>query len=152
MELFRLTRSKYANVLSGAGAAIKGARWNSVGIEMIYAAANRSLAMAEVAVHFSLATIPNDYVMNVIHVPDNLAVLMLAEAELPVDWSVFPHHSSTQKIGDSFILENKYCLFRVPSAVTKGDYNFLINPAHKSFGKIRIVQSDPFPFDNRIFK
>ena len=44
-----LAREKFAGSLSGKGAAISGARWNSVGIEMIYTAANRSLAMAEVA-------------------------------------------------------------------------------------------------------
>ena len=54
MEVFRLTRSKFSNILSGKGAAEKGARWNSMGMELIYTAANRSLAMAEVAVHFTL--------------------------------------------------------------------------------------------------
>jgi len=51
MEVFRLSRAKYADQLSGYGAALKGARWNSRGVEMIYAAENRSLAMAEVLVH-----------------------------------------------------------------------------------------------------
>ena len=56
MEVYRLTRQKFASRLSGKGAAIKGARWNSPGVEIVYTAVNRSLAMAEVAVHFTLAT------------------------------------------------------------------------------------------------
>jgi RES domain-containing protein len=36
MEVFRLSREKYAATLSGKGAAIRGERWNSVGVEMIY--------------------------------------------------------------------------------------------------------------------
>ena len=35
MEAFRLSREKFASTLSGKGAAIKGARWNSVGVEII---------------------------------------------------------------------------------------------------------------------
>ncbi|MBA2407387.1 MAG: RES family NAD+ phosphorylase, partial [Chitinophagales bacterium] len=57
MEVYRLSRQKFAGSLSGKGAAIKGARWNSAGVELIYTSANRSLAMAEIAVHFSLATL-----------------------------------------------------------------------------------------------
>jgi RES domain-containing protein len=152
MELYRLARRKYAETLSGAGAAIKGARWNSIGIEVIYTASNRSLAMAEVAVHFSIATVPDDYVMTTIYVPDSISMEILAETNLPSDWSVFPHLTATQKIGDLFILENKNCLLRVPSSVTKGDYNILINPAHKDFRKIKIIDSEPFPFDSRIFR
>jgi RES domain-containing protein len=152
MELFRLTRRKYAEILSGAGAAIKGARWNSVGIEVIYTASNRSLAMAEVAVHFSMATVPDDYVMTTIYVPDSISMEILADTDLPPGWSVFPHLTATQKIGDLFILENKNCLLRVPSSVTKGDHNVLINPGHKDFRRIKIIDSEPFPFDSRIFR
>jgi len=53
VEVYRLSRGKYARPLSGKGASIYGARWNSPGIELIYTAANRSLAMAEVFVHFT---------------------------------------------------------------------------------------------------
>jgi|GEM_PF-4099468 len=36
MEVFRLAGKKYSKILTGAGAAINGARWNSKGIEIIY--------------------------------------------------------------------------------------------------------------------
>ena len=60
MEVFRLSRDRYARTLSGEGAARAGGRWNSPGVEMVYTAGNRSLAMAEVAVHLSLAMLPED--------------------------------------------------------------------------------------------
>jgi len=63
MEVYRLSREKFARELSGKGAALRGARWNGAGVEVIYVATNRSLAMAEVAVHLSLATMPSDYMM-----------------------------------------------------------------------------------------
>ena len=139
-------------MLSGKGAAIKGARWNSVGVEIIYTASNRSLAMAEVAVHLTVATIPDDYVILTIYLPDNISLQKLTEKDLPPDWNAFPHPVSTQTIGDRFIAENKYCVLQIPSAVTKGDYNLLINPYHSEFSTIKIVETEKFPFDRRIFK
>lgn len=152
MELFRLARAPFAKVLSGKGAAIKGARWNSIGVEIIYTASNRSLAMAELAVHLTLATLPDDFMMITIDVPKKLKIKTIDAAELPKNWNEFPYNKSTQKIGDQFIQENKYCLLKVPSAVTKGDFNILLNPNHPDFSKIKIKSIDSFPFDQRIFK
>ena len=152
MEVFRLARKKYANPLSGLGAARKGARWNSRGIELIYTAGNRSLAMAEVAVHFSLATLPSDYFMHTIYIPDNTSINVIPINDLPERWNYFPHDTATQVFGDRFIRDNTYCLLKVPSVVTKGDFNILINPLHSEFKHIRIVDSEQFPFDGRVFR
>lgn len=152
MEAFRLSRAKHAEPLSGKGAALKGARWNSAGVELIYAAMNRSLAMAEVAVHLTLATIPSDYVMVTIYLPDNISLRKLSERNLPRNWNTFPHPISTQAIGDKFVTKNKYCVLKAPSVVTMGDYNLLINPHHADFAKIKIIDITPFPFDERIFE
>jgi RES domain-containing protein len=152
MEVFRLAREKYAIPLSGKGAALKGARWNSTGIELIYTANNRSLAMAEVAVHLTLATLPEDYVIITIKIPDNLVLKKVSVSQLPKNWKDFPHPSSTQSLGDNFVNENKYLAMMIPSVITKGDFNILINPKHKDFKKIKVTKIEPFPFDKRIFK
>lgn len=152
MEVYRLAREKFATPLSGKGAASKGARWNSIGVELIYAAQNRSLAMAEVAVHFTLATIPEDYVMITITIPDEIEITKVGEEDLPEDWKEFPHPISTQRVGNDFVSENKYCVLLIPSVVTQGDFNVLINPYHKDFSKITISKIEKFPFDRKIFK
>jgi len=152
MEAFKLTRKKFASKLSGKGAAIKGARWNSVGVEIIYTASNRSLAMAEVAVHLTLATIPDDYMMLTIYLPDDISMQTLTEKDLPANWNAFPHPMSAQAIGDKFITDKKFCVLRIPSAVTKGDHNLLIDPHHPEFSKIKILNAEKFPFDERIFR
>jgi RES domain-containing protein len=152
MEVYRLSREKFSSVLSGIGAALKGARWNSIGIEMIYTAANRSLAMAEVAVHFSVSTIPDDYVMITIFIPDDISIKKMNVSDLPLNWNSFPHPSTTQAIGDKFIFENKYCVMQIPSSVTQGDYNILINPKHIDFKQIKIIEITKFAFDQRLFK
>lgn len=152
MEAYRLSRAVYASTLSGKGAALKGARWNSIGVEIIYTASNRSLAMAEVAVHFTLATLPTDYMMVTIHIPDDISLQKLNTTDLPINWNTFPHPISTQAIGDKFIADNKYCILQIPSSVTQGDYNLLINPNHPDFARIQIIKTEKFPFDKRIFK
>ena len=152
MEAFRLSREKFANILSGKDAAIKGARWNSIGTELIYCASNRSLAMAEVAVHLTLATLPDDYVMITLFIPDDVSIHKLNPSDLPPNWNTFPHSASTQVFGDRFIAENKFCVLQVPSAVTQGDFNYLINPLHHEYSGVQIVKTEKFPFDRRIFK
>jgi RES domain-containing protein len=152
MEVFRLARKKYPIELSGKGASISGARWNSKGTEIIYCAQNRALAMAEVLVHLSLATLPNDFVMLTIDIPDDILIEVLDLNKLSIDWNVFPCTFETPLLGDDFIRRNEACVLKVPSAVVKGDFNFLINPYHIDFYKIKIIEQIDFPFDKRIFK
>lgn len=152
MEVFRLTRKKYSRDLSGKGASIKGGRWNSIGTELIYCAENRSLAMAEIAVHFSIATLPDDYVMMCILCDKSIKIKEVSVNSLPRNWNSFPPIFKTQIIGDEFVVENKYAICKIPSVVTQGDYNYLINPNHKEFVKIKIVKREAFKFDKRLFK
>ncbi len=152
MEAFRLARKKYPIELSGKGASIAGARWNSKGTEIIYCAQSRALAMAEVVVHLSLATLPSDFVMLKIDIPDDIPMEIIEVSQLESNWSVFPSGFSTQLLGDDFVRRNETCILKVPSAVVQGDFNFLINPHHKDFEKIKITEQMDFPFDKRIFK
>jgi RES domain-containing protein len=152
MRVFRLSKRKYSKELNGKGAAKSGNRWNSKGTEIIYTAESRALAMAEVAVHLTLATLPSDYVLIEIEIPDNIIIKEIILKELDEDWNNHPPNSSTQKIGDEFIDSIKECLLKVPSAVVQGDSNYLINPYHTDFKKIKIIEITDFPFDKRIFK
>ena len=151
MEVFRLARKKYPFELSGKGASQFGARWNSKGTEVIYTAQSRALAMAEVAVHLSLAMLPKDFVMLTVTVPDTVSIVILDEKKLQKGWNIFPNSFTTQILGDTFIKENEYCVLKVPSAVVQGDFNYLINPNHSDFKQIKITEKVDFPFDKRIF-
>ncbi|WP_162126327.1 RES family NAD+ phosphorylase [Flavobacterium phycosphaerae] len=152
MEVFRLHNAKYPMALSGKGAALTGARWNSKGTEIIYTAHGRCLAMAEVVVHLSLATLPKGFKMISINIPEDIEIYELPTTKLTVGWNVFPETVDTQAIGDHFIRELKYAVMKVPSAVVKGDFNYLLNPFHPDFNQITISSKEDFPFDKRIFK
>lgn len=108
--------------------------------------------MAEIAVHFSLATLADDYLMLTIEIPDDVSSRKVEEAELPVNWKEFPHPSSSQKIGDRFVSENEHCILIIPPVVTQGDFNILINPRHPEFERIKVTNCERFPFDRRIFR
>jgi RES domain-containing protein len=152
MKAYRLAREPYANSLSGRGAAIRGARWNSVGVEMVYTASNKSLAMAEVVVHLSAATVPDDYMMVTLEIPDYLEIKEVVPSALPKDWNVFPYSTVTQYLGDDFIHDNKVPVLRMPSAVVQGEFNLLLNPYHPDFKKIKIEAIEKFSFDSRLFR
>ena len=102
-----------------------------------------------------IGQISSTYLQNhciTIDIPEDIKVKQLTEADLPEDWQEFPHPASSQDIGRDFVTENEYCLLIIPSVVTQGDYNVLINPNHIDFSKITISSIDKFPFDKRIFK
>ncbi|MGV3764220.1 RES family NAD+ phosphorylase [Parapedobacter sp.] len=151
MVVFRLVRAQFASSLSGKGAALRGARWNSVGVELIYTAGNRSLAMAEVAVHLTLASLPSDYLMMSIRIPDDVKITDLSVSDLPDNWNTFPHPLSTQRIGDAFVSDAKCAVLKIPSVVTRGDFNYLINPRHPDFSRMKVESLVKFPFDRRLF-
>jgi RES domain-containing protein len=151
MIVYRLCKAGYATVLSGEGARRTGGRWNSKGIPMIYTSESRSLCTAEMAVHLPLGILPAGFVMMSIEIPGQIPIIELEPAELPETWKSFPHHPVTQGKGDEFIRKAKFAVMKVPSAVVPGDHNYLLNPDHKLFNEPRILKTEPFDFDQRLF-
>lgn len=151
MIVFRLSKSVYASDLSGRGAEKAGGRWNSKGTAMVYTSESRALCTTEIAVHTPLGILPLDYVIIAIEIPKTMPIQELKETELPEDWKSLPHSHSTQEIGDAFILAEKFAVIKVPSAVVQGEFNYLMNPAHTDFKKIKVKLIEPFDFDERLF-
>lgn len=151
MIVFRLSKIRYANDLTGRGAEKAGGRWNSKGTAMLYTGETRALCTTEIAVHTPLGNIPLDFVIIALEIPNSLTIQELKPNELPTDWKLIPHSHSTQEIGDTFVINDKYVALKVPSAVVQGEYNYLLNPLHKDFRKIKVKLIEPFDFDERLF-
>jgi len=151
MIVYRLSKSIYANDLSGKGAELVGGRWNSKGVPVVYTSGSRALATTEIAVHTSLANIPVDYCIVSIDIPDG-SIMTPEIKDLPVDWSDVPAKSASQKYGDKFVNDNMYLVLKVPSAVVQGDFNYIINPRHKDILFVEIEDISSFTFDKRLFK
>ncbi len=151
MIVFRLSKSIYSRDLSGKGAEKTGGRWNSKGFALIYSSDSRALCTTEIAVHTPLGNLPVDYFISSIEIPDHIKIKEIPVTTLPKDWNNFPHSHSTQKVGDVFILEEKFLVLKVPSAVVQGEYNYLINPNHPQIKLIKIKNVESFNFDKRLF-
>lgn len=149
ISLYRLCSSRFS-AASGAGAALYGGRWNKVGTAVIYAAQSASLAALEVLVHYN--TLPTDYALTEIQVPDTLLILAIKEDELPDGWDAVPYVPATQERGERWINEGRSAILSVPSSIIPGERNFLINPAHAAFGELRFQPPRPFRFDPRLRK
>lgn len=151
MIVFRLSKSKFANDLSGKGAEKSGGRWNSKGTALVYTSASRALCTTEIAVHTPLGNLPLDYTIISIEIPDDIRIQEFASADLPADWKSIPHAHSTQEIGDRFVTDEIFAVLKVPSVIVQDEYNYLINPAHEDSRKIKIKAIEPFNFDERLF-
>jgi RES domain-containing protein len=147
MVLYRVVKYNYAD-LSGTGARLYGGRWNSEGRPMVYLASSRSLAVLEALAHLSPTNIPDDYCIMTIEAPDNFAALDIKT--LPENWQDFPEQNSLKQIGNNFLKENNKLLFKVPSAIVKEEYNYLLNPLHTDADKVKIINKQPFSFDARL--
>ncbi|HEY4196325.1 MAG TPA: RES family NAD+ phosphorylase [Mucilaginibacter sp.] len=152
MIVYRLCKKGYANDLSGRGAEINGGRWNGKGLAALYTSSSRALCAIEIMVHVPAGIIPKDYVMVVIDVPDNDPVKTIDVKDLPSNWNSNPIAVSTQRIGNTFLYEQKSLVLKVPSAIIKDDWNYIINPVHKGFQRIKILSTETFAFDTRLFK
>jgi len=152
MKVYRLSKEKYKGDLSGRGAETFGGRWNSKGTRMVYTSDSRALAKLEVAVNVALHRIPKNYFMTIIEIPDSVVVhydIKLLEGK---NWKNNPPIKFTQSEGDNFVKSGEHLALKIPSVVVEGDYNYIINPSHPNIGSVKIVDTQMFSFDMRLFK
>lgn len=152
MLVYRIAKSKYAKDISGKGAERYGGRWNSKGRPILYTSDSRALAMAEVLAHIPHGLISVEFCIISIFLPDAAKIKNISEKNLETGWDNIPHGDSTQKIGDEFLIANKFLAMQVPSVIVKGDFNYLINPNHIDFKKVKIRTIKSFSFDDRLFR
>jgi RES domain-containing protein len=151
MHVFRIARKKFIHDLSGAGARLHGGRWNRKGTAMLYTAESRSLAIVEYLVHVPIALVPDDVCIARITVPEGTEADELKAGRLPVGWKSYPASEELAELGSAWAKENKKLLLKVPSAVVTGEYNILINPAHKLFTRVKVLDVEPFEAIKRMY-
>ena len=149
MELYRITLEKYSYKLVASGSP---ARWNSRDIKVIYTASSRALACLENVVHRSALGLQDNFRTMIINVPDGIKISDINLSNLKKDWQLFQNYPLTQAIGDEWAKKCETLLLKVPSAIVSGEFNYLINPLHADFRKIKLVRTEAFEFDSRIKK
>ena len=71
-------------------------------------------------------------------------------SRLPRSWWTYPAPSAAARIGDVWIESGGTPVLRIPSAVVRDEWNYLLNPAHPAFSKLWIGKARRFAFDSRL--
>ncbi len=147
MEVYRITLKKWSKTLKASG--FPG-RWNSKGVFVIYTSSTRALTSLENLVHRSGEGLNKLFRTMEIKIPDDLKVKDIKQSQLSKNWYKYENYGECQKLGDKWIEESEYPVLKVPSAIIKMEHNYLLNPNHKQFQKIKINTIEDFQFDPRL--
>ncbi len=154
MRCFRLVDEDYLEAaFSGEGARLYGGRWNSPGVAVGYTAQSLSLAQLELLVHLEAeAVLRGHWRYFAVDVAPRVIIACESWIDLPPDWAAWPAPAAMQAIGDRWIAESVSVALSVPSAVTPGERNLLLNPAHPEYAAVLVAAPEPLRLDQRLIK
>lgn len=136
-KAYLLVTNQFAdNAFSGEGASMYAFRWNSKGHLVAYAVATRSLVMLEITVQ--TGPIHPQYVVIEATIPDEVNIKTINVSELDSDLRELSAKYKLQTIGDAWLISLESAVLCVPSAVITEELNYLFNPLHPDFQKIKI--------------
>ena len=151
MKAYRIEHDRHlATSRSGEGARLAGARWNSRGLPMVYAAENLSLSVLEILVHAEGAAQRRARRSKAtIDIPDGLIATL--GAAVPKGFS-FPTSSElTQPLGDAWLQSGQTPALRVPSSVVSTESIILLNPRHPDYSRCVWSGFTPIELDPRLW-
>jgi RES domain-containing protein len=145
--------------MTGQGVKDNGGRWNSAGIPIVYTSENIALSVLNtLANRDKLKTLRTVLILD-IHIPDDL-LLSLDEVlkKLSVRVNKYWYEedldprwvSSSQKVGNEWQKSGISCVLMVPNTIVRMEHNFLINPNHPDFKRVKVKGEEPFSFDKRL--
>ena len=132
----------------GEGARLYGGRWNSRGVRVVYASSSLALAALETFVNLEPNLLPKDLVSVEGEVSDALEIGRLDLKALPPNWHE-TRDESLRPFGNEWVRAGKSVALLVPSAAIHGEWNVLLNPAHRDFSRVKVQEAVRFEFDFR---
>lgn len=150
MIVYRIANVKFKDdTLSGIGAEKFGGRWNEVGTRAVYCSENRSLALLEYYIHSdNVALLPKELLLAVIEIPDDLPIVEMKR--LPDGWCNYPYSTSTTSVFSNYVRQGNFFALKVPSTIVPMEFNLVLNPLYKNFGKVEIREFMKIPIDHRL--
>ncbi len=156
VEAFRIYKSRYASsALSGEGAKKLEGRWHHAGLAVVYCSSSLALAQLETLVHLEGALPPGGFESLSLQFPKTCIGKRVRVSELDeygFDWRTYPSHAQLREIGSEWIVSCTSLVMQVPSAVSPAESNYLLNPAHPDFQKIKLGTAFPVKWDSRLLK
>jgi RES domain-containing protein len=150
MILYRFSHKMYSTDISGEGARLRGGRWNPKGIPALYTSEFISLGLLEVLVNANTIEELQQIRLMEIELPDTASKEVFTPKQLKKNWQF--DFEYTQWLGSEILRHNNVLMIQCPSAVVDKEHNFIINPLHKDFKKVKLVDASSFYFDERLFK
>ncbi|MDA8239220.1 MAG: RES family NAD+ phosphorylase [Nitrospiraceae bacterium] len=154
ISCYRLVIKDYAAfALTGNSAAEHPGRWNHRGYRAVYAAESRALASLELYVNLGDEDVINlEFSLFALHIPQEVRITDLKLKDLPNDWRSIPPSDSTRDIGTKWLAKGETAALTVPSIIIPEEKNFILNPGHPDFQKIKKIGPLAFSYDPRIIK
>jgi RES domain-containing protein len=147
---WRIVRAARVNsAFTGEGGRLYGGRWNSRGTAVVYVSEHESLAALELLVHTIPLSPIERYLSFRLEWQDKLTEYFPLK-NLPLHWNTEPPASETMQIGDEWIRRGRSVALAVPSVLSTSEMNFLLNPRHPDFKKVKISQPIEYRFDLRL--
>jgi len=134
---------------SGEGARLFGGRFNSEGLAAVYTSGSLSLSLLELLVQIEDRDYLTECVQIYADIPDHL-IYEPDVKDFPKDWNTIPYGQAPQKFGDTWIKKGTFAAMKVPSVVVPVEFNFVINPDHRSFSDVKISKTKPVTLDPRL--
>ena len=120
-----------------------------MGWPAVYLAATQSLAALEILVHAERELLAQAYVAFAVDIPSEM-IETLAINKLPKDWQTAYPPVVCQQLGQNWLEHQSSVALAVPSAIIPEETNYLLNPQHSDYAKIRIHSPKAFQFDARL--
>ena len=119
---------------------------------MIYTGGSLALAALEFFVHLPPGISLAGFVAVSADIPDRLRIETLDVAKLPAQRRNHKSIETLRDLGTEWLRTRSSAVLAVPSAVIPIEANYLLNPAHKDFERVRVNPLQPFEFDYRMWK
>jgi RES domain-containing protein len=103
-------------------------------------------------VHLDKDMAPPSFVAIPADVPEDASITRLRAVDLVAGWRTTPPPESLAEIGARWLEAKHTLVLAVPSAIIPSDLNYLLNPLHPQFRRVRIGRPEPFTFDPRLRK
>ena len=147
---WRIVRAARArNAFTGEGSRFYGGRWNSRGRSVIYVSEHESLAALELLVHTMPLSLTERHFSFRIEWDDKLTEYFPI-SDLRPDWNAEPPTSVSKEIGNEWVRSGRSVALALPSLLSTSELNFLLNPNHPDFKKIKIGPPVAYRFDPRL--
>lgn len=119
---------------------------------MVYTSSTLSLAALETFVHLAERSAPDEFLAMAGDVPAEVGIESIRASDLPANWRSYVAPSALADIGATWVRQARTAVLAVPSAIVPQELNYLLNPAHRDFRRIRVGKPEPFRFDERMGK